>query len=336
MKKLKSLLVLIIVGILSLSLVSCGKSESKTQESNEKLTIRASYTTSPQYAVEIAIAEKKGFFDEAFKGKNVTVEYSTFGTGPAIMEAMSAGELDFAHGVGDQPTLSSIVNGSGGVIVARTVLNEKGNGIFVDYDSNIKSVKDLKGKVIAVNLGSAGQKGLDLILEDNGLTEKDVQLINLKNMDEIFAAFEKNEIDAAVSAQMALNEKKALDGKIARKLVDFTSHPNYAYLTVKSEFAKAHPEETQEFIDALYKAGEWYNENVEEGDKLVAEFLEADINDVVTANASSKIYLDFNDDDIQNIKDTYDFLKRNDLISKEVDDLSTTYDSKYIKNLKTK
>ncbi|MGN1195782.1 MAG: ABC transporter substrate-binding protein, partial [Acutalibacteraceae bacterium] len=304
MKKIKSVLAIITAGILSLSMAGCGKTQENAaaEAEEESLVIRVSNVTTSQYAVELAIAEKKGFFDEAFAGKNVTIEYATFGTGPAIMEAMAAGELDFAHGVGDQPTLSSIVNGSGGVIVARTVLNATGNGIFVDYDSDIASVEDLKGKVIAVNLGSAGQKGLDLILEDHGLSENDVELLNLKNIDEIFAAFEKNEIDAAVSAQMALSEQKALDGKIAKKLVDFSSHPNYAYLTVKSDFAQAHPEETQAFIDALYKAGQWYNENIEEGDQLVAEFLDADINDVVIANASSEIYIDFNEDDIQNIQ----------------------------------
>lgn len=338
MKKIKSVLALLTAGVLGFSLAACGNSsenKSDSDNSEESIVIRVSHPTTSQYATELAIAEKKGFFEEAFEGKNVTVEFAVFGTGPAIMEAMAAGELDFAHGVGDQPTISSVVNSGSGVIVARTVLNAKGNGIFVDYDSDINTVEDLKGKVIAVNLGSAGQKGLDLILEDHGLSESDVQLLNLKNIDEIFAAFEKNEIDAAVSAEMALSEQKALDGQIARKLVDFTSHPNYAYLTVHTDFAAAHPEETQEFINALYKAGQWYNENTEEGDKLVAEFLDVDLEDVVTANASSEIYIDFTDDDIQNIQDTYDFLKRNDLLSNELDDISVTYDDSYVKNIST-
>lgn len=346
MKKKSKLLSLILSAAMVISLVGCGQStdeadsvsgtdteiSAQSESSDEELVIRVSYTTTPQYAVELAVAEKQGFFDEAFEGKNVKIEYYTFGTGPAIMEAMAADEIDFAHGIGDQPALSSIINGSGGIIIGRTVLNTKGNGIFVDYESDINTVADLKGQVIAVNLGSAGQKSLDLILEDNGLTEDDVELINLKNMDEIFAAFESNEIGAAVSAQMALNEQKALDGQVARKLVDFTDHPNYAYLTVNSDFAQQHPEETQEFVDALYKAGQWYNENVEEGDKIVAEFLDADLEDAVIANASSEIYMAFDDEDIENIQDTYDFLVRNDLISQELEDITTTYSGEYMKN----
>lgn len=356
----KRIAALITVFVLILALTGCGNTGStarskadSTKEkaenavdvdvqvtpSDEEVVIHVGYHYSAPYEVALAIAKEKGFFDEAFADYNVTIEYIGFtGAGPAINEAFLAGELDVAHGLGDQPSLSGIANGNESVIVSRIVKNTKGTGIVVKYDSDYQSVADLKGKTIAVGIGTATQKCLDLILADYGLTEDDINLVNLNKYDEIVAAFEKNEIDAAINSSLAYTQANDEVNKTYRTLIDFSTHPNYAYLQFQKSFVEKYPDITYKFTEALYKAIEWYYDgNIEEGDRITAAFLDLTDDDdyerVVLGDASMELELEFTDEDVQNLQDTYKFLLDNDILPEEIEDLSVTYDDRFIKKV---
>ncbi|MBQ8139810.1 MAG: ABC transporter substrate-binding protein [Lachnospiraceae bacterium] len=311
--------------------------ESKANANSEQVVIRVGYHYSSPYEVALAVAKEKGFFDEAFKDDNVTIEYYGFtGAGPAINEALLAGELDVAHGLGDQPCISGQANGNNGVIVSRIVRNTEGTGIIVKYDSEYNSIADLKGKTIAVGIGTAGQKNLGLILEDYGLKEEDVNLVNIRDYSAIVAAFENGEIDAAVNGSLAYTKENDEENKAYRVLEDLSKHPNFAYLLFDKEFLDKYPEISYKFVEALYKAIEWYYDgNVEEGDILTAKFLELedDLENVILGNGSMELSLGFTDEDIENLRTTYDFLERNDILPDVIDDLSTTYDDTIIKQV---
>lgn len=332
----KKFIALLAVLTMAVLMVACGSndskntSEKKTGSSDKEVVIRVGYFNTAQYQTQLAIAKAKGFFDEEFKGLNVKIEYYGFaGAGPAINEAFLAGELDVAHGIGDQPAISGIANGNGSVIVSRIVKVTRGIGLLIGADSDIKSVKELKGKRVAVGLGRADQKCLDLYLADAGLTENDVQLVNLTSQDEILAAFQKHEIDAATSSGLAYLQ----DDGVTKVLTTFEEHPNYAYIEFQSEFIKKYPEITERFLSALNKANKWYYENVDEGNKIVADFLGIELEDAIKGNGSSDIGLGIEDEDVKDFEVTYKFLEDNDLLPAEIKDLSTIYDKKYINSV---
>lgn len=319
---------------LALSFASCGSSNAKNSNGDGTTVIRVGYFSSAQYQVQLAIAKEKGFFDEAFEGLDVEIEYDYFaGAGPAINESFLAGELDVAHGIGDQPALSGILNDNQTVIISRIVSVDTGGGILVGYDSDIKSVGDLKGKTVAVGIGSAGQKILDLYLADYGLTEDDINMVNLTKVDELIAAFQGGDIDAALTSSYTYLENQVGDEKLTRQLVDLTEHPNYAYLTMTKSFIEEHTEIAEKFVEALYKANEWYYENVDEGNQIVADFLETDLENVQLGTSGCTVAIAFEDEDIKDIQETYDFLKANDILPSEVDDLSTIYDDSIINKI---
>lgn len=336
----RKILKLIVVSVLALGLVACGSASEVTDNDNkqnaekteqEEVTIRVGYFNTAQYQTQLAIAKEKGFFDEVFSDDNVNIEYYPFaGAGPAINEAFLAGELDVAHGIGDQPAISGIANGNNSVILSRIVKNTRGTGIVVKYDSDIKTVADLKGKTIAVLIGGAGQKCLDLILNDAGFSEKDVQLVNLSKHDEIIAALNSGEIDAAVSSSLAYTQEEDEAEHVTRQIIDFTTHPNYAYIEFQQEFINKYPDIVEKFLAALNKANDWYYENVDEGNKIVAEFLDLELDDVEKGNGSVDIGMGLEEEDIENFSTTYQFLKDNDLLPEEIEDLSAIYDDTYI------
>lgn len=318
----KKILALLLSAVCALSMAGCGENSSGV--TNEPVTIRVGYFGTAQYQAQLAVAKEKGFFDEAFEGMDVTVEYNFFsGAGPAINEALLAGDLDVSQGVGDQPTISGISNGNGCVVLSRIVLNARGCGILVDYESDIQSLEDLKGKRIAVGVGTANQKTLDLMLADAGLSEANVEIVNLTKIDEQLAAFQSNEIDAAYTASLAFCRDQAEADQIARVLMDSSSHPNYAYLSMKSDFIEKYPDVAEKYVEALYKANQWYNENKEEGNQIIADFLEVDLDQVTLGTDSSDIEMEFTQDDYDNLSVTYDFMKENNILPNEIEDITT-------------
>ena len=62
----------------------------------------------------------------------------------------------------------------------------------------IADIKGMKGKKVAATLGQCNQLLLDKALEKAGLTEKDIQLVNM-NPDDAGAAFAAGQIDVAVT-----------------------------------------------------------------------------------------------------------------------------------------
>lgn len=325
----KRVLSMISIFALSVSLAACGEAkEASAGGEAEETVLRVGYFGQGPYSTQLAVAEKKGYFAEAFADDNVKIEYYSFASGPAMNEAFLAGELDAAHGIGDQPAISGIANGNGSIIVSRVVKNARGIGITTDFDSDIASVAELKGKTVALPIGTAAQKCFNLMIQDAGLAEGDVEVINLTKHDEISAAYEKNEIDAAVVSDIAYTIESDEANQICRLLTDFTDHPNYAYLEFQKEFIEGHEELVKQFLGALKQANDWYNENTEEGNELVAEFDGVEVSDVELANASVDFGLGIDEADIENFTQTYDFMKENDILPEEIEDISSIYNEK--------
>src|SRR3546814_4956336 len=67
-----------------------------------------------------------------------------------------------------------------------------GDGILVRDD--VKSVADLKGKKVAFNEGSVSQFWLNVILKENGMSQDDIEMVNMTS-DDAAAAFMANRVD---------------------------------------------------------------------------------------------------------------------------------------------
>lgn len=117
-----------------------------------------------------AIADAKGFIADEFKGTPTKVEFTYFtGTGPAINEALSNNQLDFAS-YGAVPNIIGKANGLDTVILA----SYGGTTIFgaARPDLDIKSIADLKGKKVAIQKATIIHWGLITALKNAGLSEK--------------------------------------------------------------------------------------------------------------------------------------------------------------------
>jgi NitT/TauT family transport system substrate-binding protein len=130
--------------------------------------LKVAYSDWPGWTA-FAIAAEKGWFKQA----GVDVELLWFEYGPS-MEAFTAGKVD-AVMVTNGDALVTGANGAKNVMILVTDYSN-GNDMVV-AQPGIKSLKDLKGKKIAVEVGFVDHLLLLNGLKKAGMTEADVELV---------------------------------------------------------------------------------------------------------------------------------------------------------------
>ena len=107
------------------------------------------------------IAEAKGLFRQ----EGLDVEMRAFGEGPAIQQAVAAGEIDVAY-IGAPPVYQWAAHGLDSRIIAK--VNSGQGALVVRADGPIHSLSDLRGRRLAgLNRGS----GMDVLLRGYVLKE---------------------------------------------------------------------------------------------------------------------------------------------------------------------
>ena len=156
----------------------------------------------------IYIGIEKGYFKE----QGVDVQVLPFQSGPLMIAPLAAGELEVAGGTISTGLLNAIERGVALKIVAGKGSNVKGfdfSRFTVRKDlidsGQVKEVKDLKGKKVAVASARSGAEAIvSYLLKQGGLTIKDVELVAMTYAD-MLAAFSNKAIDAAIQVEPTLN-----------------------------------------------------------------------------------------------------------------------------------
>jgi taurine transport system substrate-binding protein len=125
--------------------------------------------------------------------------------------------------------------------------------------SGITKVEDLKGKKIAVPLGSTAHYSLMGAMKNAGLTSADVEVIGMKP-DQISAAWDQGQIDATFIWEPARG-KAMKTGKMIIAANQVTGAPTFDGWVVNTEFAKTNPDFMTKFLKAIEAANTAYNSN---------------------------------------------------------------------------
>ncbi|MEI4483358.1 MULTISPECIES: ABC transporter substrate-binding protein [unclassified Phyllobacterium] len=229
----------------------------------EPLTINVGYAAigldSRPYSegTSAATARAGEYLEKEFAGDpNIKIEWFFFkGAGPAVNEAFANNQLDFAY-QGDLPSLIGRANG----LKTKYLLASgarKPLYLAVAKDAAIKSVADLKGKKVAYQRGTNGHLAAIKILEANGLTEKDLQVINLDSAGTV-AALTSQDIDAAFGDTALINLAEKGNAKVIYTTKgDDPRYGRNAGIVAREDFIEKHPEITQRVVDAFVKAAQW-------------------------------------------------------------------------------
>lgn len=262
-------LVLMIASVMYLSgCGSLGVDKSPSSGSNEKAPVKIHLASQPTY-FQTYVAEKLGYFKEA----GLDVEISTFNYGPPIIEGLTAENIDVGF-MGDMPVYAGLANGLNIKVIGSASSSGDNQGIAVREASGIHQLSDLKGKKIAVPFGSNAQPFLYLLLEKGGLTEKDVEIVNLSPADGVSSLIAGN-IDADVIWEPNLSQAAADGNGISvlqrGKDIKLFVSP----IVARDDFVQQHPEETAKLLSALQRAAVWSKENPDKAIQIVHEATES-------------------------------------------------------------
>ncbi|MDT4946319.1 MAG: sulfonate transport system substrate-binding protein [Pseudonocardiales bacterium] len=165
-------------------------------------------TVGQQASGIVTLAKQSGAFDNT----SYKVKWALFPYGPPLVAAASSGQVDIGD-VGNVPPVNGAAKDLGFKIVAaeRPVHpdTQAGNYLIVPKGSPIKTLADLRGRSVAVPIGSAAHGFLLNAIQSIGLTPKDVNFVNLAPGPGA-AAFSSGKVDAWAiwQPQVAIEQQK--------------------------------------------------------------------------------------------------------------------------------
>lgn len=171
---------------------------STTAFAEDRVKLLLDWFVNPDHA-PLIIAEQKGFFKEA--GLSVEmIEPADPSTPPKLV---AAGQADMA--VTYQPQLHMQIDEGLPLTRVGTLVGNPLNSLVVLADSDIKEIKDLKGKKVGFSVGGFEDVILGAMLQHHGLSAKDVEMINVnwslspsliaKKTDAVIGAFRNFELN---------------------------------------------------------------------------------------------------------------------------------------------
>ncbi len=258
-------------------------------------------TTNAFYPVAELVIDHK-LLEKEFAADGIKIKYSILkGAGPAVNESLAAGLGDFGN-YGDLP----VILGKAGGLPTKLVLgHEQGGNTFIlaRAELHINSLKDLKGKKIAIQKGTAGETNFYRFIEANGLNSKDFRIVNLSGADGQ-AALAAGSIDALSSGY----DRPLVDQGLATVVADTRKFPNSiksrGALVVTDAFARKYPDITKRVVKVFIEAAHFVSQ-----DKNLPELLR------VTTKAGYKYKYQREELVNTSLKDKYNPLLDQDLVN---------------------
>lgn len=213
-----------------------------------------------------AVALAKGYFKEF--GADVTGFLSSTGGGTTIRNLIS-GKL--AYGEANLTAVVLAIREGADIKIISGTTYSPGSAFFATRkDSDIKSIKDLKGKKIAYTVPGSSSHALALKLIDAaGLKAGDVELVKTGGLGEGIVALDKGLIDVAPFFEPAWTANRSKYQLLIPASDFLTAFTGEVGITTGAA-AKSRPEFIKAVIRARAKAIDFMRENPKEASEIIA------------------------------------------------------------------
>lgn len=194
------------------------------------------------------------------KATGWTIDWRQFASGAEVNAAMASGGITISE-IGSVPLSSGLSSGLDYQMISVAKAIDTSEALVTRNGSGIEKPADLKGKRIAVPIGSTAHFSLMGALKMYGMTEKDVTVVGM-SPSEIAAAWAQNAVDAAfvwhpVQGKLRENGKVMVTAGAVAK----TGFPTFGGWVVTNKFAAANKASLVNFVKAMHAINGDFNKN---------------------------------------------------------------------------
>ncbi|WP_292846485.1 ABC transporter substrate-binding protein [Nostoc sp. NMS8] len=229
--------------------------------------------------VTLRIGKQKGGWDLQLKlaGQDkfpYKVEYKEFTGGNFILQGINAGALDLG-GASEIPPIFAIESKAAIKIIASRTGPTVGQVVLVPKNSTAKKFADLKGKTISYVRATTAHYFLIKMLEQEGLTLKDVNAKPLTIPDGL-SAFRRGDLSAWATYGYAIHQARKDGAKVFRSAKNILSG-NFVIAAAPSAIADPDKKAAiADFLCRVKKAQNWQESNIDKWSKTYAQSIGVD------------------------------------------------------------
>jgi NitT/TauT family transport system substrate-binding protein len=223
----------------------------------------------------IYIAEDQGFFTR----NGISVVMREYPTKLQAFNAMVNGDVDAAV-ISEYPVVASVFRHENISVIGSTsrfqdqyLVGRKDRGIYHGMD--------LKGKTIGVPLGTIGEFYLGRFLSLNGVNRNDVTFKNIPFL-QAADSISNGSVDAVVIFDGAPRSAEILSGDMGTVWPVQAGQASYDLLTSRNDWIAGHPGTVTKFLSSLVEAGEYMENNPDEGRAIVRKRLNRPASELAT------------------------------------------------------
>ena len=198
--------------------------------------------------------------DAVQKATGWDVEWRKFASGTDVIAAMASGDVVLSE-LGSSPLAIASSQGVDLQLIAFSDVIGKAESLIAHNGSGINSIADLKGKRIAVPVGSTAHFSLMGALKHAGIAETDVTIVSMKP-DQIAASWDQGVIDAAWIWQPVQSEILK-SGKliIGADQTAAWGYPTFDGWVVNTKFGAANKDKIVAFLKEVDRVNAMYLKN---------------------------------------------------------------------------
>jgi taurine transport system substrate-binding protein len=207
-----------------------------------------------EWATPNQVAKVEKTYDDALGEK---VNWTNFGNGGAMTEAMLAGDIDIAYSQGLTPFANAINANAPIRMVAIAVAYGAADDCIVRNDSGIdkSNASELEGKSVAVPLNSMADFGFRMTMQSLGVDISELTVVDQDPADAAVSLVDGAVVMACGFGENSLSKMKEVgtsmltkDEKTAAGITSFD------IVSVTEKFAQEHPEALRTFLETTNEA----------------------------------------------------------------------------------
>jgi len=257
----KILITLSVLILLTFILTGCSGT---VATSGKEVEFKIAHATWVGYG-PLYIAREKGFFEKY----NIKPELTVIEDESQYAAALFSNQIQGLGNVLDREVIH-FAKGTPETFVLAMDESTGGDGIIAKKE--ITSIEDLKGATVGLDKSSTSYFFFLTVLNKYGLKEEDVKIEEMGAGD-AGAAFVAGKLDAAVSWEPWLtNASQREGGHVLVSSKDFP-HTIVDVITLRQDFVKANPQAVTGLVKAWFDAIEFYRNNPDEGNEIMAKAL---------------------------------------------------------------